>query len=193
MSDGQTNTVQTSGHPYRVLIAGPAGSGKDSLAVQLAAASGGALRPGPSTSEFYCQRNYGDDWSTALEDFKSDAEGRKELAHLIAHYNRFTLPPEDRVSWENAQLYGEMVEAGVDIIVGIRRLAEVQACHRLRLLTDAVWVRRRVPGDPTLDYGPGDLRKLFGDRLYYLDNRGDLEDLTAEAFGLWQRISGIGR
>lgn len=184
MTDWQIATSMTSGHPYRVLVSGKARAGKDTVAALLAKVSKGALRSGPSTSEFYCRKVYGKDWTRELMQFKASPEGRAELAAEIDQYNRTHRGPPH---WPGAQLYGEMVHDGIDLLVGIRRLEEVKACVQLHLLTHAVWVGRDVERDTTLDYDETDLITTCLP-LYMLDNYGELRELPARVERCWEAI-----
>jgi hypothetical protein len=183
---GLSTTTDVSTRPYcRVLIAGHARCGKDTVAAMLASASGGVLRCGLSTSEFYCKLSYGDDWERQLAEFKATPDGREKLAHLMAFYNSCS---KNTPSYPGAQLYGEMVASGIDTIVGIRRMAEVQACCKAGLLTHAVWVDRAVPPDATLDYDYAGLLKC-GLRTILLDNRDDVACLEHRVRRCWRSIS----
>jgi len=187
MTDGSSEINVTSGHPFRILVAGHALSGKDTAARMLSEASGGILRSGLSTSEFYCRKVYPDNWSARLTEFKATPKGRQNLAHLIAFYNKHE---RGTPHWPGAQLYGEMVCTGIDVIVGIRRLEEVVACVKLKLLTHAVWVERDVPTDATQGYEAGDLPWLFGNAVYVVWNKEDLADLPQKVRKVWERIRG---
>lgn len=183
MTDGQSEIHAPQDHPHRVLIAGPARCGKDTFAAMLSKASNGALRLGPSTSEFFCCRTHGyGHGPSVLAGYKRTAEGREQLARLIDWRN------EHDLTHPGCGLYWQMVGSNIDVIAGIRRLREVTACVESRLLTCAVWVERDVPEDATLDYRPSDLLTLFGPRCYYAPNTGTLDALQGVADKVWSEI-----
>lgn len=186
MSDGQTDidfgvhSAVKPGLPVKLLIAGPARVGKDTLADMLEGLSGGRLHKGLSTSEWYAATRLGKDWKRRLAELKATPKGRQELAHLIAFENRMSY------GWPNCQIYAEMAAAGSNLLVGIRRMEEVRACVRLGLIDRAVWVWRDVPDDETLDYVLGGLCQTLPTTI--IDNHGSLDELRIKAEAYWRQL-----
>jgi hypothetical protein len=130
----------------RLALVGPGRSGKTTAARWLAEHT--PLRYVESTSaaaaKLVCGHPSMQGRYRTLEECYADRRNhREQWRDIILDYNR----PD------GLRLYRDMVREN-DILDGIRDPRELRACREAGLVEAVVWVRRDVPADPSLGFGP---------------------------------------
>ena len=155
---------------FVIAISGRGQAGKGTFSGMLTNLT--TLRCGQSTSQAMAEMVYrkseegcfGVQFKDVQECWDRRSEFRKLWGELIAEYNR----PH------GITLYQDMLERN-DILDGIRRLKELNACREHGIVDLTIWIERaEAPEDASLDYG-----------MYDCDiavmNNGTLEDLAVKA------------
>jgi len=103
---------------------------------------------------------FGRSFENVQECWEYRSEHRVMWAQLIAEYNK----PH------GTTLYEDMLQTN-DIMDGIRRINELQACRKRNIIDFAIWVEREIaPPDASLNYGPEACDII-------INNNGTLNDL----------------
>ncbi len=156
----------------KLAIVGPSQCGKDTVCNWLAEHTNLAYHQ--STSEAAAQLVYDTmglqytregrtfPWRTVEQCWESRHEHQTEWARIIWNYNH----PN------GLRLYRSMIKTA-DILNGIRRLSELQACEREGLIDLAIWIERPGCSESSLDISEADCQ-------FTIDNGGTLAELYAE-------------
>lgn len=131
----------------KIAICGHGESGKDLAAEMLAEMT--PLRYICGTSKYAAEivwETWGRKtglWASAEECWLARRDHRVRWAEIIAEYNQA----------DPVQLYRDCL-SNQDILTGIRWRNEQKACRLAGIVDLWIWIDRKVPPDPTMDFGP---------------------------------------
>ncbi len=168
--------------PPKIIVCGHGGHGKDTACAMLEEISGGEWKNGGATSQFIYE----------------------EAAHWLSLECRFLIEHKDSYRRELAEIGDKLRRsdpcalirlafANGNIINGVRRKEEIEACIKEGLADFYIWVSNRgiKECDPTMTYG---ISNLPFNRSYLVINEpGDLEYMRDQLFTISASLCGTNK